>query len=316
MLFRLLLVVAFCAAVVPRPVAQGRSSRFIAEVRTGWKKPVRALAVSPKGRLLAAGGDTKQLILYDLVKRRTRWISSVRAPITSLAFSPNGKWLAIGQKGLWVDLVAVKSGRVLRRIGPLKGWPRSLAYSPGGKLLAVAGQAQQIALFDPATGKAKGLLTGHTSWVNHVTFSDNGKRIAGAGWDHAVRIWDVASRKLLRSVRVHRYAVNAVVFSRNGKWIISASDDQHLLRIQVSTGKAVTNRRSPAITCLARARRSGLVVGGTFRGRLLLLGDKQLNPTKVLNAHRGQVYAVAVTPNGRVVVTGGRDGKINLWKGR
>jgi WD40 repeat protein len=215
-----------------------------------------------------------------------------------------------------VDLVAVKSGRVVRRIGPLKGWPRSLAFAPGGKLLAVAGQAQQIALFDPATGKAKGLLTGHTSWVNHVVFSDDGKRVAGAGWDHAVRIWNVSGRKLLRSVRGHRYAVNAVVFSRNGKWLISASDDQHLRRIQVKTGKSVTNRRSPAVICLARARSTGLVVAGTFRGRLLLLREKLVAPTKILNAHRGQIFAVAVTPKGRVVITGGRDGKIKLWKGR
>jgi len=316
MLFRLLLVAACVAALSPEVRAQGGSSRFIAEVRTGWKKPVRALAVSTKGRLLAAGGDGRQLILYDLVGRRTRWISSARGPVTALAFSPDGKSLAIGWQGRWVDLVAVKSGRVLRRLGPLSGWSRSLAFSPNGKLLAVAGQAQQIVLFDPATGKAKGLLTGHTSWVNHVTFSDNGKRIAAAGWDHAVRIWDVTSRKLLRSVRAHRYAVNAVVFSRNGKWLISASDDQHLRRIQVSTGKAVTNRRSPAVICLARARSVDLVVGGTFRGRLLLLREKMAKPTKVLKVHRGQVFAVAVTPNGRVVITGGRDGKIKLWKGR
>jgi WD40 repeat protein len=316
MLFRLLLVAACCAAMAPKVLAQGGSSRFIAEVPTGWKKPVRAVAVSVKGRLLAAGGDARQLILYDLVARRTRWISSARGPVTALAFSPDGKSLAIGWQGRWVDLVAVKSGRVLRRVGPLLGWPRSLAFSPGGKVLAVAGQAQQIALFDPATGKARGLLTGHTSWVNHVAFSDNGKRIAGAGWDHAVRIWDGASRKLLRSVRAHRYAVNAVVFSRGGKWLISASDDQRLRRIQVSTGKVVTNRRSPAVLCLARARRADLVVGGTYRGRLLFFREKLAKAVKVIYAHRGQVFAVAVTPNGRVVITGGRDGKIKLWKGR
>jgi WD40 repeat protein len=316
MLYRLLLVAALWAALSSPAVARVGSARFIADVRTGWKKPVRALAVSPKGRLLAAGGDARQMILYDLKKRRTLWISSARGPVTALAFSADGKWLAIGWQGLWVDLVAVRSGRLIRRIGPLKGWPRSLDFSPGGKLLAVAGQAQQIALYDPATGKARGLLIGHTSWVNHVTFSDDGRHIAGAGWDHAVRIWDVARRKLLRSVRGHRYAVNAVVFSRNGRHLISASDDQHLRQIQVRTGKVVTNRRSPAVTCLARARRANLVVGGTFRGRLLFMREKLASPTKVLNAHRGQVFAVAVTPNGRMVVTGGRDGKVKLWKGR
>ena len=84
----------------------------------------------------------------------------------------------------------------------------------------------------------------------------------------------------------------------------------------MKTGKTVTNRRSPPVICLARARNTGLVVGGTFRGRLLMLREKLVAPTKILNAHRGQVFAVAVTPSGRVVITGGRDGKIKLWKGR
>jgi WD40 repeat protein len=215
-----------------------------------------------------------------------------------------------------VDLVAVGSGRVVRRIGPLRGWPRSLAFSPQGKLLAVAGQAQQIALFDPATGKAQGLLVGHTSWVNQVSFSDDGRRIASAGWDHAVRIWDVARRSLLRSVRGHKYAVNAVVFLRGGKWLVSASDDQHLRRIHVTTGKVQLNRRSPAVTCLARARHADLLVGGTFRGRLIWVRDKALTASNVVNVHRGQVFAVAVTPRGDLVITGGRHGKVKLWKGR
>lgn len=316
MLCRLLVTVALGSALLPQATARGQSRRFITEVRTGWKKPVRALAVGPKGRLLAAGGDARQLILYDLKKRSTRWISSARGAVTALAFSPDAKWLAIGWQGKLVDLVAVKSGRVLRRLGPLSGWPRSLAFSPDGKLLAVAGQAQQIALFDPTTGKGRGLLTGHTSWVNHIIFSDDGKRLAGAGWDHAVRIWDVSRRKLLRSVRGHRYAVNAVVFTRSGQFLLSASDDQHLRRIQVSTGKVVKNLRSPAVICLARARRSKLVVGGSFRGRLLYLTEKMSSPSKVVLAHRRQVFAVAVTPDGRLVITGGRDGKIKLWKGR
>jgi WD40 repeat protein len=316
MLLRAFVTVALVWAVVPGSLSHAQSRRFVAEIKTGWKKPVRALAVGPKGRLLVAGGDDKQLVLYDLKKRRTRWISSVRGPITALAFSPDGKTVAIGWQGKQLDLLAVKTGRLLRRIGPLPGWPRSLAFSPGGKLLAVAGQAQQIALYDPSTGKSRGRLTGHTSWVNHVSFSDDGKRLAGAGWDHAVRIWDVASRKLLRSIRDHRYAVNAVVFSRRGDYVISAADDQRLRRTRVSTGKSVTNRRSPAVICLARAKKSSLLVGGTHRGRLLYLTERLNHPTKVLVAHRGQVFAVAVTPRGKHVITGGRDGKIKLWKGK
>ncbi|MFH2006441.1 MAG: WD40 repeat domain-containing protein [bacterium] len=285
-----------------------------AEVPTGWKKPVRAVAIDPAGRFLAAGGDSKQLLLYDLPKRRTLWVSSTQGPVTALAFSPDGKLLALGWQGREVDLLSVSSGRILRRVRGLKGWPRSLVFSPDGKVLAVAGQSQQIVLVDPATAKVRRVLAGHTSWVNDVAFSPDGRRVAGAGWDHAVRVWDAASGKLLQSAFGHRFAVNSVVFTADGKHLISTSDDQFLRVWNASSGLAVKRVRGPGIICLALARKAAVLVGGTYRGRLLYLQPDKLQPGRVIQAHRGQLFAVAVSSSGRLVATGGRDGKVKLWR--
>jgi WD40 repeat protein len=308
------LAVVFCVVFGAPAHARVGPARMLAEVPTGWKKPVRALAMDAGGKLLAVGGDSKQLLLYSLSKRRTLWVSSTRGPVTALAFSPDGKLLALGWQGREVDLLSVSTGRLVRRIRNLKGWPRSLTFSPDGKVLAVAGQFQQIALFDPATAKVKGVLAGHTSWVNDVTFSPDGKRVAGAGWDHAVRVWDAASGKLLKSGFGHRFAVNSVVFTADGKLVISASDDQSLRVWKASSGVALKRVRGPAIISLVRARKAPVLVGGTYRGRLLYMQPDKLQPRRVIQAHRGQLFAVAVTPDGRVVATGGRDGKVKLWR--
>ncbi len=288
--------------------------RSLVDIRTGWRSPVRAVVVDPAGQLLAAGGDAGEVILYDIQQRKVRLRLSARGAVTALALSPDGKRLAVGWKGRFVELVDPGTGRVLRRLGPLRGWPMALAFSPKGDRLAVAGRAQQIALFDVATGRAQGLLTGHTSWVNDVAFSPDGRRIAGAGWDHAVRIWDAQTGKLLRSGYGHRYAVDAVVFTRDGQRVISASDDQSMRVFKVSSGVALKRVRGPAILCLARAARADVVVAGTFHGKLLLLREEQLHPRRVLKVHRGAVFSVALSADGRVVVTGGRDGWVRVWQ--
>lgn len=288
--------------------------RPVAEVKTGWRAPVRGVAIDPTGAVLAAGGDRGEIVIFDIARQRIRLRLSAHGPVTALAISPDGSQLAVGWRGRYVDLVSLKDGRTLRRLGPLRGWPLDLAYSPKGDRLAVAGRAQRIALFDPGAGRSLGVLSGHTSWVNGVAFSPDGQRVAGAGWDHAVRIWDVRHRKLLQSGFGHRFAVNRVVFTHDGKRVISASDDQSLRVFNVSSGVSLKRVRGPAITSLALARRANVLVSGTYRGRLLLQRQQQLHPRRVVRAHRGPVIDVAVSADGRIVVTGGRDGRVKVWR--
>ena len=41
-------------------------------VKTGWRKAVRALSFGPKGQLLAAAGDARQILLHDVAKGQRR----------------------------------------------------------------------------------------------------------------------------------------------------------------------------------------------------------------------------------------------------
>lgn len=298
--------------------AAGRSARLrpAGQLRTGWRQPVRAVAFDPAGRWVAAGGDDAEIVVYDVAKQRSMLRLSTRGAVMALAASPDGKHLAVGIQSRTVQIVEIASGRVVRRLGPLTGWPRSISYSPTAPLLAVAGQSQQVALFDLRSGRRVRRLFGPVSWVNQVAFSDDGTHLAAAGWDHAVRVWVVASGALVSSGFGHRFAVDAVAFSPDGRRVLSASDDQTLRIFSVSRGTPLRRVPGPAITCLARARGADVILAGTYRGRLLVLSQTQLYTRLVVRAHRGEVYAVAITRDGRLGVSGGRDGQVRLWRVR
>ncbi|MCB9562822.1 MAG: hypothetical protein H6708_20665 [Kofleriaceae bacterium] len=81
----------------------------------------------------------------------------------------------------------------------------------------------------------------------------------------------------------------------------------------LSTGRQVTMCKSIAMT-MAGHREASWVVMGTDLGRLYawdLVGDPV-----VIDAHRGEVYGLAIAPEARLVMSVGRDGSARLWTPR
>lgn len=64
---------------------------------TGLVKPVRAVAFSPGGKLLAAAGDSRVIVLYDTSSgEQVAHLSGHSAWILSLDWSHTGEYLLSG----------------------------------------------------------------------------------------------------------------------------------------------------------------------------------------------------------------------------
>ena len=187
----------------------------------GHAPPIRSLAFSPDGTLLASGA-ADAIRLWDLAAQ-----TSILLPVkaAAIAFSPDGERLASGSGAgdgvqLW-DLATLKEVPLT----PNWGYIHAVAFSPDGTLVASGGDDGTVKLWNVATGEPVAVLEGHGyKPVQSVAFSPDGTLLA-SGADLAVNLWDPVTKGLLAALQGEGRGINSVAFSPDGARVAAGTQD-------------------------------------------------------------------------------------------
>jgi WD40 repeat protein/serine/threonine protein kinase len=310
-----------------REAATGKVARSL----HGQVASVNALAFSPDGRLLAAAGQDYSVRVWGVSDGRELFsLKGHLGPVFGVAFSPDGLrltsasfdgtlrvWQADDPEALTLDGHA----------GPVYG----LAFSPDGARLASAGGDRAVRVWDATTGKELGALTGHAAKVGGVCFSPDGQRIVSAGDDRTVRAWETATGKEVLRIRgtgSGTFSGPAFALSPDGKTVAAVVSGTRVTLWGVSTGKESRSFRSQMDVCSAvafspdgkRLAAAGLNLAFEGRPRPNKPGGEvevwEVGTGKRLFSfpgHTGPVVAVAFSPAGGLVASGGRDWTVRVW---
>jgi len=292
-----------------------------------------SLAISPDGRLLAAGAQPgiygyahSSVWLWNLATgQRLAVFRGLDGLVQSVAFSPDGKTLAAAALGAphSLRLWNLSTRRPVPNPTGDTGEDGVLAYSPDGRLMAVVHSADHVIdLWDLASHRLAGRLTGTTGSILSLAFSPDGKTLASGGGDSTVRLWNVATGTQRAVLRGATGGISSVGFSPDGRILVSASGDGAVREWNVATGSSYApaaldfgSRDTPAIAFGHEGQY--LYALDPARGQVNIYDlAGGVNTAVTVGPHNGPIR-IASSPRGATLAIGGRQGSLlTLDEGR
>jgi eukaryotic-like serine/threonine-protein kinase len=161
--------------------------------------PVKSLALSPDGRLLAAAAVDSapaaraQIKIWDAAAGREllSWRAAAAGEVVALAFSPQTPRLATCGRDGTISIWDSTSGKEVVALAGHVGQTGCLAFSKDGSWFASSGpDDRSVSIWNAGNGKIQLTLSGHNHPVTGVAFCPDNERLVSVDCVGEVRLWD------------------------------------------------------------------------------------------------------------------------------
>ncbi len=278
---------------------------------------------TPDGSLIAAAGCDAVVRFFDSRTGEKRFqIRTGQREVNGLAFSPNGRTLATAGDDGTVRLWDLRSNREILRIKSHDGLVYQVAFALEGRLMASCGNEPHVRLWDPKSGEPRGLLVGPKDTIDAIAVSPDGRRLLAGSIDRRTVVWDIASARIELDF-TEESKVACVAYSRDGS-LFAAGTGDGFLHVRHADGRTAGKFLSPDFIQAAAFAPDGRAVYTADRGGAIRTWRLPREPVDSVQeessrrrsawpAHDDRAMSLAVSHDGRHVVSAGWDGQVYLW---
>ncbi|MBR0848307.1 SEL1-like repeat protein [Bradyrhizobium diazoefficiens] len=199
-----------------------------------------------------------------------------------------------------------------------------IAVDPGGIHLAV-GLPDTIEIWELATGKRAGVIPASKAGVAYLEFSADGQLLMSQDRGGDPKVWRISELRQLSSFELGgREVFGSPHLSPDGRLGITAIADGSVLLWDTSSGQLLkkwqAHRVDPAnlpgktaISSTAASRDAGYFATGGADGKINIWSLRDPEHYRTIEAHANWVIALALTPDGRTLVSSGDDRLAKAW---
>jgi WD40 repeat protein len=309
-------------------------------VRTlaGHEDKVKSVAFTPDGKYLLSGSYDNTIRLWDGVSGRfIKVLARQNRNLASLSITPDSKHVLTGsgqtRSGQFTNNVfSIPDGDRIAQFDKHANIVLATAISPDGATAATGGAEEEIWLWDIETGREKRKLAGQGRQVWSVGFSKDGRSIA---WGNSTKSnWTMNHYGPLEKSFIIRsetgdFGPGPELSSDDG--YVRALETKDQLSIRTPDGRVhptlqilkdgqvvheITRGSTDGYThrSLTLTPDNSTVISGGENGELTAYDTQTGRKRHDFIGHTGDVWGVAVSPDGRYLVSGAADQTARLWE--
>ena len=334
------------------PTTKAVKEKIIVNLPPALVKPVRAVAVSPDGKVVVASRGN-QVHVFELKtipaekkgdKDKQEWAfaktlvdPTLKTPdgkdpkaahislVESMAFAPDGKTLITGsfrELTLW----DFEKGTPKTRIGDFADRVCAISYSADGKFFATGGGAPtedgEIRVYTADGKLVTDIKNGHSDTVFGVAFSPDGKLLATCAADKFVKVFELPTEpgkpaKFVKSFEGHTHHVMGVGWTPDGKKLASCGADNGVKVWDYEKGEKIRdmNGHTKQVTNLFFVGKTPQFLTGSGDNSVRMWNAENGGNVRTFPGAADFVYAVSSSTDGTVVASGCEDGILRVYNG-
>lgn len=298
---------------------------------------IYGVSFSPDGQSIATVGSDRTVKLWTRQGSLIKILRGHQNLIYGVKFSPDSQTLATASADKTVKLWS-RDGKLIHTFQGHGDQVTNISFSPDGKILASSSHDKTVKLWRIEDIPLK-ILNSHQDWVLGVSFSPDGQMLASGSKDKTVKLW---SREgyLLQTLDGYQDRVSAVSFSPGevdmSQRLATASYDKSVKLWQLQTSTPSTQhsvlnpiqigsnrvhklasvlplKTLPRLTHDAMPTDFFCLIPSSLCSISASSGLRTLSIVRSWTAHPDNVMSVSFSPDGQLMVTGGKDQTVKLW---
>jgi WD40 repeat protein len=254
---------------------------------------VECIAITPDGQEIISAGWDDAITFWDLNTGCLINTYDFSHRVVLLAVTPDRQYLISGEFSQTLKIWCFKTKQIINVIKPRSVdnnypfyWHKCITITPDSKRVILA--RKRIEVYDIYTGKLQNMIGRDLGWVYSLAITPDGGKLISS-YDKKIIVWDLTTKSQNIMLVLNTYA------DRNIDLVITP-DGERL----VSCG--LSNDNNPELD-----NKSFIEIWDLNNG-------ERIHYIQEYTTEHNLIYCLAITPDGKRIVSGYQNGIIKVWK--